>query len=56
MVGKARNGNRQKTSVEGTMDITEHLKTWNGFLTGVKWSVVGIIVILVVLAVFRTNQ
>jgi hypothetical protein len=55
MVGKARNGNRQKTSVEGTMDIAEHLKTWNGFWAGVKWSSVGIIVILVLLAIFRTN-
>ncbi len=55
MAGKAQNGNRQKTSVEGTMDITEHLRTWNGFWTGVKWSSASIIAILVLLAIFRTN-
>ncbi len=37
------------------MDITEHLKTWNGFWAGLKWSAVGIIVILILLAIFRTN-
>jgi len=55
MVGRAQNGTREKTSAEGTMDITEHLKTWNGFWAGLKWSAVGIIVILILLAIFRTN-
>ena len=55
MVGRARSGKQKKTSAEGTMDITEQLKTWNRFWAGLKWSTVGIIVILILLAIFRTN-
>ena len=38
----------------GTMDITEQEKTFAGFMTTVKWVVIGIIALLVFLAIFRT--
>jgi len=41
---------------EGTMDISEQVKTWNAFWAGVKWSSVALVVIAVLLAIFRTNQ
>jgi hypothetical protein len=46
----------EENSAEGTMDISEHIKTWEGFWAGVKWSSVGLIVLAVLLAIFRTNQ
>jgi len=55
MAKKAQSGKQKKASVEGTMDITEQLATWNIFWTGVKLSSAGVIVILVLLALFRTN-
>ncbi len=55
MAAKAQNGKQQKSTVEGTMDITEHLKTWHGFWAGVKWSSGGVLAVLVLLAIFRTN-
>lgn len=39
----------------GSMDIREHVKTWNGFMTLVKWGVIGNILILIFLAIFRTH-
>jgi hypothetical protein len=55
MAKKARSGERRNTSAKGAMDMTEHLRTWNGFVTGIKFSGAGIIAILVLLAIFRTN-
>lgn len=37
------------------MDITEQLKTWNLFWTGLQLSSAGILAILILLAIFRTN-
>ncbi len=42
-------------SAEGTMDLSDHMKTWNGFWAGVKWSSVGLIILAILLAIFRTN-
>lgn len=42
-------------SDQGTMDISEHVKTWNGFLTLVKWVVIGNLVVMALLAIFRTH-
>lgn len=42
-------------SDEGTMDISDHVKTWNGFLTLIKWMVIGNVALLVFLAIFRTH-
>jgi len=40
---------------EGTMDLTDHYKTWNGFWAATKWSSIGLIILAVLLAIFRTN-
>ncbi|HJW42465.1 MAG TPA: aa3-type cytochrome c oxidase subunit IV [Rhizomicrobium sp.] len=39
----------------GSMDISEHLKAWAGFTVFVKWSIVGVILIMGFLALFRTH-
>lgn len=38
------------------MDISDHVKTWNGFLTLVKWVIAGNVLLLIFLAVFRTHS
>ena len=38
----------------GSMDITEQEKTFAGFVTVSKWTVIVIIAVLVFLAIFRT--
>ncbi|WGH79681.1 aa3-type cytochrome c oxidase subunit IV [Jannaschia ovalis] len=37
----------------GEMDITEQEKTFAGFMTFTKWTVIAIIVLLILLAIFR---
>jgi Bacterial aa3 type cytochrome c oxidase subunit IV len=39
----------------GRADMAEHLKTWHGFLTFMKWQVIAAVVILALLAIFRTH-
>jgi len=39
----------------GSMDISQHKKSYAGFLTGVKWTSVLILAIMVFLAIFRTH-
>jgi hypothetical protein len=39
----------------GSMDISAHKKTWAGFTSLVKWSMIGIILVMVFLALFRTH-
>ena len=39
----------------GSMDISQHVKAWAGFTSFVKWSVIGIIAIMVFMAFFRTH-
>ncbi len=39
----------------GTMDISGHRKTYEGFLTGSKWVFGFVMLIMVFLAVFRTH-
>jgi hypothetical protein len=39
----------------GGMDIRDNVRTWHAFTSGVKWSVVGLIVIALILLIFRTN-
>lgn len=38
----------------GSMDITTQEKTFDGFVTFVKWTVIVIALVLVFLAIFRT--
>ena len=40
----------------GSMDISAHEKAYRGFLTGSKWTFTFIMLILVLLAVFRTHS
>lgn len=39
----------------GTMDISQHMKGYRGFLSFTKWSMIGIGLIMVFLALFRTH-
>ncbi len=48
-------GNTEHGSDSGSMDISEHLRTWNGFLTLMKWLVIGSAALLIFLAIFRTH-
>ncbi|HEY5046608.1 MAG TPA: aa3-type cytochrome c oxidase subunit IV [Rhizomicrobium sp.] len=47
--------NTEHGSETGSTDMREHLKTWNGFLSFMKWQVIGALVVLVLLAIFRTH-
>ncbi len=40
----------------GSMDITEHVKTWHAFWNGAKWSTLGLIIIAALLFIFRTHN
>ncbi len=40
----------------GSMDISQHKKSYLGFLAFTKYSLVGILLIMVFLAVFRTHS
>ena len=40
----------------GGMDISEHVKTWLAFWSAIKWSVLIIVAIVVLLALFRTHN
>jgi hypothetical protein len=39
----------------GSMDISQHIKAWAGFTSFVKWSLIGIGLIMIFLALFRTH-
>ena len=39
----------------GQMDISQHQRGYAGFLTFTKWSIIGILLIMVFLAIFRTH-
>ena len=39
----------------GTMDMSEHVKAWAGFTTFVKWSIAGAVLVMALLAIFRTH-
>ena len=55
MAEKAHQDQGEAPDARGTMDLTSHMKTWLGFWTGVKWSSITIVVVLLILAIFRTN-
>jgi hypothetical protein len=40
----------------GSMDLTDHMRTWTGFASHIKWSLGGIFLIMVFLAIFRTHN
>lgn len=37
------------------MDISEHEKAWAGFTSFIRWSILGIILVMTFLAIFRTH-
>jgi Bacterial aa3 type cytochrome c oxidase subunit IV len=37
-------------------DMAEHVKTYQAFLKGTKWSIIGIIIVAALLAIFRTHN
>ena len=39
----------------GSMDISQHKKTYHAFLVGSKWTSIFVLAIMVFLAIFRTN-
>jgi hypothetical protein len=39
----------------GSMNIKEHVQSWAGFTSFVKWSIIGILIVMVFLAIFRTH-
>jgi len=40
----------------GSMDISDHLKTWLAFWNATKWSLVALAVLGLLLLLFRTND
>ena len=40
----------------GSTDFVEHLRTWRQFTGLVKWSIIGIGLIMVLLFIFRTHN
>jgi hypothetical protein len=55
MAGEAHQEHVPTGGTEGTVDLTAHMRTWLGFWAGVKWSVIVIVGLLILLALFRTN-
>jgi hypothetical protein len=39
----------------GSMDISAHKKSYQGFLTGSKWTFVLVMAIVIFMAIFRTH-
>jgi hypothetical protein len=42
--------------VHGSMDMSQHKRGYAGFLTGVKWTLILVLGIVVFMAVFRTHN
>ena len=42
--------------VPGSMDISQHKRAYEGFLTAAKWTLGFILLIVIFLAVFRTHN
>ena len=40
----------------GHSDMAEHLRTWRGFMTFMKWQAIGAAALLALLAIFRTHD
>jgi hypothetical protein len=51
----AAHGDTHGNQQTGSMDISEHVKAWAGFTSFVKWSIAGIGLIMIFLAIFRTH-
>ena len=40
----------------GHTNMAEHLKTWHGFISFMKWQAIGAAALLALLAIFRTHD
>ena len=40
----------------GTMDISDHVRTWHAFWNWSKWTVVALVILAFLLLMFRTND
>ncbi|HEX3430337.1 MAG TPA: aa3-type cytochrome c oxidase subunit IV [Rhizomicrobium sp.] len=40
----------------GQTEMAEHLRTWRGFISFMKWQAIGAAAILALLAIFRTHD
>ena len=49
MATKHRPEHHSELQVESPMDYAQHEATYNGFLTAVKWSIIGLAVTVVIL-------
>ena len=47
--------NAKQSPAGGTMDTSEHRRTWIGFLKVAKWSVGAILLIMLFMAIFRVH-
>ena len=43
-------------STGGSMDITDHVKTWLSFWAAAKWSVIMLVILATLLFFFRTHN
>jgi hypothetical protein len=43
-------------STGGSMDITDHVKTWLAFWNVSKWGVIALVILAALLFVFRTHN
>ena len=50
----AANGDSQDE--RGRMDISEHVKSWEGFTSFARWSILGMVILMILLAIFRTHS
>jgi hypothetical protein len=41
---------------QGHMDISQHKKTWAGFVKFIEWSMGGIALLMVFMLIFRTHN
>ena len=46
----------EEVHAQGSMDISDHMKTWLAFWAATKWSVIGLAVLGLLLLLFRTND
>ena len=40
----------------GTMDLTDHARTWLAFWSGGKWAVIMLVILATLLFIFRTHN
>ena len=51
----AATSNQSHGSDTSAADFNEHVRTWKGFVSFVKYSMAGIAIIMILLAIFRTG-